>query len=396
MSKPSPLKVCYFDAATSPGGTTTLTEIIFSGINRDVVSPRLFTALPRQEAFKRFKEQDITLPFSMNVSYTARENLLLKLKLSNKYLIKLTVYLFSLAQILTNIIPFLRILKSLKEERPDIVHIHNFETALLAAYLLKIPVIWHFHGVPCKPGRVHRLLQPIISNYLCISDFVMKEAVTHHYPKDKLITLLNPAPPIDEDIPDNIRSLYAIPDDAILISHFGRLVPWKGQLEFLKAFTIALKTCPELFALIAGGDGENFGYNYKESLETYISENDLSRQVILAGHVDSPHSLMATSDIVVHSSIMPEPFGLVITEAMSNGTAVICSNLGAPPEIIEDEVTGVIVDPVDSHALASAMIKLSQDRSFRLSLAQQAKQQAAEKFNSLNYIRQLESLYLSI
>ncbi|WP_019531045.1 glycosyltransferase family 4 protein [Dasania marina] len=392
-----PIKVCYFDAAISPGGTTTLTQLIFSNINRKIVTPRLFAALSIQEASKRFKENDIVLLFTMNLSYTARENLLSKLQPYNKYLVKISIYLFSLLQLLSNVVPFLKILKALHKEKPDIIHIHNFEPALLAAYILKTPVIWHFHGIPNKPGKLHKLLQPIIKKYLCISAFVKDKAIEHNYSKHKLITLLNPGPSIDQNIVTrDIRTEHLIDSDAILISHFGRLIPWKGQLEFLQAFALAKTKCSKLVALLAGDEGEGYGHNYKEKLLTYIKDNNLTKHVIFTGHIDNPQAYMAASDIIVHSSIEPEPFGLVITEAMANGTCVICSNIGAPPEIIDHEVTGLIVNPNNSNELASAIIRLYGDTKLRSRLASNAKQQSILKFDPLIYTLKLESLYSSI
>lgn len=396
MPRTRPLKVCFFDAATSPGGTTTLTEIIFSKIDRRLITPRLFSALPTKELASRFKNSDISLPFSMNLTYAERENLLLKLNIKNKFLLKAAVYLISLFQILANIIPFFKILVILKQEKPDIIHIHNFETALLAAYLLKIPVIWHFHGIPAKPGKIHKLLQSIITQYLCISLFVKNQAIKSGYPDEKLLTLLNPAPSIEDAPHQDPRGIYSIPHNSILASNFGRILPWKGQLEFLQAFSIAKASCPQLFALVVGDDGEDYGYNYKEQLTNYIKDNQLSEHVILTGHIEDPHPLMEASDIIVHSSIEPEPFGLVITEAMAHNACVICSNIGAPPEIITHGVTGLVANPQDQQDLANAMIKLCQEPLLRAELSKNAKQEVNLNYDPSNYVKKLESIYISL
>jgi len=61
-------------------------------------------------------------------------------------------------------------------------------------------------------------------------------------------------------------------------------------------------------------------------------------------------------------SIWPEAFGIVVIEAMASGRPVIASRIGGIPDLVRDEVTGLLVQNGDAEALAAAMIRLLADR----------------------------------
>ena len=66
-------------------------------------------------------------------------------------------------------------------------------------------------------------------------------------------------------------------------------------------------------------------------------------------------------DVVVHASVLPEPFGRVILEAMACRKPVIGARAGAIPEIIEEGITGLTFPPGDADALAEAILRLLRD-----------------------------------
>ena len=79
------------------------------------------------------------------------------------------------------------------------------------------------------------------------------------------------------------------------------------------------------------------------------------------GQRDDVPALLRAADIVVHSSVYPEPFGRVVVEGMLAGKPVIAANAGGVPEIIINDGTGVLVTPDDSAALAAAIARVIDD-----------------------------------
>ena len=79
----------------------------------------------------------------------------------------------------------------------------------------------------------------------------------------------------------------------------------------------------------------------------------------------SDFSYLRAADIVVHPSVFPDPYPNAVREALSLGKAVIGSRVGGIPELISDEVTGLLVEPEDAEQLAGALrrlIKLPEER----------------------------------
>jgi glycosyltransferase involved in cell wall biosynthesis len=84
---------------------------------------------------------------------------------------------------------------------------------------------------------------------------------------------------------------------------------------------------------------------------------------------------MADLDVFCHTSIAPEPFGLVIIEAMAMGCPVIAARAGGPVEIVEDGISGLLTRPGDAIALAAAIrdLLIDPDRRSRFSVAGRAR-----------------------
>jgi glycosyltransferase involved in cell wall biosynthesis len=149
---------------------------------------------------------------------------------------------------------------------------------------------------------------------------------------------------------------------------------------------------PNTVALIVG-DASDLGENYETLLRNWVAENDLRDSVVFTGYCADVGPLYQVCDIVVHASIEPEPFGLVIVEAMSAGAAVIASKLGAGPEIIQAGVTGLTADPRSPDELANSIFKLLDDKELRRKVALAGKMHAREKYAPQRYAAAMDAVY---
>ena len=92
-------------------------------------------------------------------------------------------------------------------------------------------------------------------------------------------------------------------------------------------------------------------------------------------------AVLQDADIFVHPAVWQEAFGLAIAEAMATGCPVVGSNVGAVPELVVDGVTGLLVPPGDSHAIAGALEQLAMDPELRNRLGQAARTRAEQIFD---------------
>jgi len=158
------------------------------------------------------------------------------------------------------------------------------------------------------------------------------------------------------------------------ILNVGRLSPIKGQLEFLKAIHILKQKIPALEVLIAGAEGKG-KTKYTASLERALQQYGLTSCVRMLGTRRDIPELLAGSDLLVLSTLVPEAFGRVVIEAGAVGRTVLATRVGGVLDVIDDGENGKLVPPGDIPAMAQAMEELLTDRkkSKRMALALQEK-----------------------
>jgi glycosyltransferase involved in cell wall biosynthesis len=99
------------------------------------------------------------------------------------------------------------------------------------------------------------------------------------------------------------------------------------------------------------------------------------------GFRDDVPRLMTFVDLVLHTSVAPEPFGRVIVEAMLAGTPVLATRAGGPVEIVQEPDTGVLVPPGDPEALATAVQDVLSSPNRARAMAQAAQAYARRRFS---------------
>jgi glycosyltransferase involved in cell wall biosynthesis len=236
------------------------------------------------------------------------------------------------------------------------------------------------------------------AQFVSISKYITAEAIKIGVPASRILDIPNPAPVLNGTsvTPQQWRDRFKLPSNAIVLAHVGRMVRWKGQLEFLDAFSQIAANHPNAYALIVGDDVEGLDSDYPRVLKRLVAERGLSAQVVFTGHIDNIMELMAFADVVVHSSIEPEPFGLVITEAMSAGAAVIAARLGAPIDLVNHGITGLLVDPTNTVEFSQALVTLISDESLRKRITAQGQRDAHEKYSLDSFAKQLEAVYRQV
>jgi len=153
--------------------------------------------------------------------------------------------------------------------------------------------------------------------------------------------IFNPLPAMPGRLPKDPRG-------ALVYGFIGRICPEKGIRWLLDVFTASAHLGERL---VVAGKGET---GFVESLKAQYA----SPSVRFIGHVD-PAVFYEQVDVVVVPSLWNEPLGRSAIEPLSYGIPVIASNRGGLAEIVEDGVTGIIVDPDDTGSLARAIARFS-------------------------------------
>lgn len=186
-------------------------------------------------------------------------------------------------------------------------------------------------------------------------------------------------------IPNGLRiaDVPAAEKDPHSILFVGRLEPMKGVDVLLQAFA----HLPVHVRLQIVGDG-----SLRSVLQKQAAELGIAERITFAGYIPTPqvYREFARSAIFCAPS-RSEAFGNVLLEAQAAGCAVVATNVGGIPDIVEDGVTGLLVPAEDVRSLSTALHTVLVDDALRLSFAQEGKEHAqrydwrliAEKYGEL-------------
>lgn len=303
----------------------------------------------------------------------------------------------------TNTLPMaLRIARTAREHRADLLHLNNLtevqSDGIIAARLLGIPCVAHSRAHPDARLRSARLLNSLPDHHIAISASVRDAIFATGVAPDKVtvvpnavdLTRFRPGPP-----DARLRHELGLPAEGPIVGHIGRIVPWKGQLEFLEAFARVAAANPSAHALLLG-DRSDGGEAYERGVAQRAEAPDLEGRVSLLGFRRDVADVMRLCRVIVHSSTSPEPFGRVIIEAMALGIPVVAADTGGPVEIIEDGASGHLVDPRDTEALARAVQRLLTDQDLHAGVSARASERVRAVYVPEAHAAQVARVYARV
>ncbi|MEI6331322.1 MAG: glycosyltransferase family 4 protein [Pseudanabaena sp. ELA645] len=272
----------------------------------------------------------------------------------------------------------------------DLIHANNqkgFVVAAIARLFGGVPVVWHLHDILTADifSSTNRKIAVTLANWFATKVIVNSQATgeafiaaggnsrllrtVHNGFDSKIFDRL-------EDDQTSLRQELGIPCDRPLIGMFSRLSYWKGQHILLEAAS----KLPDVHVLLVGdalfGEAE-----YTEKLKNIASQPSLQDRVHWLGFRQDIPQLMKACDAIAHCSTAPEPFGRVIVEAQLAKRPAIATIGGGTSEIIENEVTGLLIPPNDSQLLAAAIAKIFSDRELTNQMVENGYIQAKTKFS---------------
>lgn len=193
----------------------------------------------------------------------------------------------------------------------------------------------------------------------------------------------------------NIRQELNLTEGHLLIGCVGRIEPWKGQHIFV---TVAERLCRSNnnihFVLVGGAvPGKE---EYFHSILNQIYNSEFGDRIHYLGERRDIAAIMEQLDILVHTSVRPDPFPGVVLEALSCGTPVVAANAGGVPEQIEDGETGFLYEPGDLNSLIDRLLQLLNDSETRQRMSVNARKSITKKFGKRVLSKRLEEIYEAI
>jgi glycosyltransferase involved in cell wall biosynthesis len=204
----------------------------------------------------------------------------------------------------------------------------------------------------------------------------------------QVLSLGTPIVTVDSDTRDRVRSELGVAPEETLVGVFGRLQRWKAQDVFVAAAGLVAAARPRVRFVVVGGATFGLEPEFAVALRGEAERLGLTERLVFTGHRQDIPQLMAACDVVCHTSRVPEPFGMVVIEAMSLGRPVIATRGGGPSEIITDGEEGLLVEPDDARLLAAAMVALVDDPERRARMGTQARARVHGAFTAESMAQQ--------
>jgi len=327
-----------------------------------------------------------------------------ELKKSN---IKVTIFTLGVAKKLWGFVPvisissIIRFWKLLIREEIDLVHSNCFSGVVFASIptkLMKIPLVWTVHGWTSGGGVQGYLINFFVDKILTVSNAVRKFILKFdRISSEKVETVflgvnLEEYSNINET--NKIRKEFGINKSFPLIGMIGRFQRVKGHYYFFKATKNIKKECPQAKFMIVGARifERKSDKGYPEEIIKWTKEFGLENDIILTGFRNDITDILSALDVLVLPSLR-ESFGLVLVEAMAAGVPVVATRCEGPEDIVENNVSGILVPVKDSEALSKAVLFLLKNREKTNEMISTAKKRVEKLFNVYLQTKRIESIY---
>ena len=301
---------------------------------------------------------------------------------------------------------FILLYKLLKNENFTIIHTHSSKAGLLArvaAKLNKTPIVIHtVHGFAFNDFMtllkkkfyitIERILAIWTDVLITVSNLNKKKIIDLKIAKKE--NIINIYSGIDFDLftnerNNNFKRELNLNNDHFLIGSVGRLSLQKDPITMVSAFDIVVKRFPNAH-LVLVGDGE-----LREKIVEKIDELKLNDKIHLTGNKSSPWKIYHSMDLFIMSSIY-EGLGRSITEALSCGVPVVCTNVEGVPEIVRDNITGILIPPKNPKKLAEGIIDSLSDMDSAKKRAEEGRKFVCANFDVKEMVSDIEILYDSL
>ena len=287
-----------------------------------------------------------------------------------------------------------RLARLIRRESIDLVHTNTLHAlhGFAAAWLTRRPHVWHVREIVLQ-SRVMRRLELFLARRFSDRILAMSGAIAAMFGRaPRQLTVLHDGIDLHAFHPSRlgqVRQEMGLAGEDVVMGMVCRLDHWKGVEVFLRAAALV----PDAKYVVAGGAVEG-----REELAASL--HALARELGVDVRFtewrygpDRIAELHAALDVLVLPSVWPEPFGLVLLEAMASGKPVIATRHGGPLEIVVEDETGLLVPPGDVEELAAAMTALLADADLRQTMGGRGRARAEREFDAARHATAVQRVY---
>jgi glycosyltransferase involved in cell wall biosynthesis len=297
-----------------------------------------------------------------------------------------------------------RLTQHIRRRRIQIVHAYNFYGNVFAtppARLVAPVVIASIRDrapyLTTMQKRVQRYACQFADCILVNADAVKEWLIGDGYDPSKIAVIRNG---VDLARFDNLspnvtlRRELELCDDTPVVGVVSRLTRLKGLENFLEAAAMVRARVPKARFLVVG-ETSPMDRDYLRELQQYAVRCGVDGNVTFTGLRSDVPSVLASFTVSVMPSLN-EALSNVVLESMAAGAPTVATRVGGTPEAVIDGVTGILVPPADSAALADAIVHLLSNRQLAAHLGHAARARIADHFSVRRMVRATEDLYTDL
>lgn len=276
----------------------------------------------------------------------------------------------------------MRIINIVRKERIRLIIANSgreYWPAVVAAKITGAKVVFVRHQVDRIRKTTRWLITHHVERVVAVSKAVQDALLQSGIPPAKIEVIHNSLR-LEQFNPllidrEEVRRELGIASTDIVVGLVGKLDRGKGVFDALAALGSVAKKHPNVRLLYVGDGPERL------PLEEEARGKSLHEMVIFAGVRRDIERMYAAMDIFTLPSTCEEAFGMVLIEAMAMGKPVIATRVGGIPEIVEHEVTGILIPPHDAPALADAVARYIENRQFAARVAAEGRKLVERNFS---------------
>lgn len=390
-----PYRILYFDhTAILSGGEIALLNLIRHA-DRRLVTPIvvLCSEGPLAERLREVCEVHV-IPLPESLRNKRKDSLGWRSALKFRDVAALALYTFRLSGFA-------------REHNIDLIHTNSLKADVIggvAGRLAKLPVVWHVHDrieedyLPKSMVHAFRFLCEILPSYVITNSRAVLETLRLKQARPRASIPPGVEPRTLSAARNSVGPLVPLAEeraDRQVVALIGRICPWKGQHIFLEAAAAVRKQFPNATFKIVGAAlfGEQ---QYEAKVRRLCTALNLDGAVEFTGFCSNVPELLAEVDLVVHASTSAEPFGQVIIEGMAAAKPIVATNGGGVPEIVIDNVTGLLVPMSDAPGMADAICKMLSDPATARRMGVRGQDRVRDHFSIESTALKVEAVYREV
>ena len=295
----------------------------------------------------------------------------------------------------------------IKKYDPDLIYLNSSKAGALgriANLRYKKPIIYNPHGCAFNmktsylKKKVYIFIERLLSKYtdyiIAISNKEKESAIVNNIANDDKVKVIFNGIDITEydnnlEFQKNCRLNLNISEDAIVIGMVGRISDQKAPDIFIKSAYEIKKIIPNAYFIIVG-DGDKL-----EEIKKLINSLGLEKDVLITGWIDNTFNYINSFDISMLLSRW-EGFGLVLAEYMVCKKPIIATNIDAIPDLIENNVNGLLIEVDSVEECVMATINIINNEVLKNNLILNSDNIVRKKFDVKRVVKEHDYLFSNL